>query len=103
MPVNHQQEEWRPLARLRRRVSIGLTCAMLAIYLGFILLVAFGKDLLRRPLVGTAEAPGLSLGIVLGAAVIVSAWVLTGIYAVWANRVLDRRVDEIRRRRRNAP
>ena len=33
--------------------------------------------------------PGLSLGILLGALVILVAWALTGIYVRWANRVYD--------------
>ena len=101
--MEQPEEAWRSLAKARWRVSIALTAAMLAIYLGFLLLVAFGKELLRMPLAGTAEAPALTLGIVLGAAVIVSAWVLTGIYAVWANRVLDPQVESLRRSRRTAP
>ena len=52
-----------------------LSAVMLVIYFGFILLVAYDK-----PLLGTQIVPGLSWGILLGALVIVSAWVLTAIY-----------------------
>lgn len=52
-----------------------LSILMLAIYIGFILLVAFGKGFLGSQLV-----PGLSWGVLLGALVIVVAWVLTFIY-----------------------
>ena len=41
----------------RWRVALSLTVAMMAVYFGFILLVAFNK-----PLLGRAIAPGLSLG-----------------------------------------
>ena len=68
----------------RWRVAISLTAAMMAVYFGFILLVAFNK-----PLLGTRIAPGLSLGILLGALVIVVAWVLTWIYIRWANEHYD--------------
>jgi uncharacterized membrane protein (DUF485 family) len=53
---------------------------MLATYFGFVLLVAY-----RKPLLGELVTPGLSLGILLGALVILVAWVLTGIYVRWAN------------------
>ncbi|HXE81632.1 MAG TPA: DUF485 domain-containing protein [Vicinamibacterales bacterium] len=76
----------------RRRVTGALTAAMMALYFGFILLVAFDKALLGR-----LVAPGLSLGILLGVLVIVAAWVLVGIYVAWANRSYDRRIAALRR------
>ena len=75
------------IARLtarRWRVALWLTAAMLAVYFGFILLIAFAK-----PLMGSPVAGGLTLGILLGVLVIVSAWVLTWIYVRWANRHYD--------------
>jgi uncharacterized membrane protein (DUF485 family) len=77
----------------RRRVTGMLTAAMMVLYFGFILLVAFDKPLLSR-----LVAPGLSLGILLGGLVIFAAWLLVGIYVVWANRSYDRRIAELRRR-----
>lgn len=79
------------LARRRWRIAIVLTMAMVAIYFGFILLVAYNK-----PLLGRLIAPGLSLGILLGALVIVLSWVLTWIYVRWANRHYDAALDELR-------
>ena len=75
----------------RWRVAISLTIAMMVAYFGFILLVAFNK-----PLLGTALMPGLSLGMLLGALVIVVAWVLTWIYVRWANTHYDASVDRLR-------
>jgi uncharacterized membrane protein (DUF485 family) len=74
----------RSLARTRWRVAAILTLLMVAVYFGFILLVAY-----QRALLGGLVSDGLSLGIVLGALVILSAWVLTLIYVQWANRVYD--------------
>ncbi|SRR5579883_1899534 len=78
------------LANERWRVSLGLTIAMMVIYFGFILLIAYNK-----PLLGTLLAPGLSLGILLGALVIVAAWVLIYVYIRWANNYYDRRIAKI--------
>ena len=66
---------------------------MMVLYFGFILLVAFAKPLLAAPLV-----PGLSLGILLGAVVIVAAWVLIWIYTRWANGHYDTKIAELRGR-----
>lgn len=65
--------------------------AMVAIYFGFILLVAFNK-----PLLGRLISPGLSLGVLLGALVIMSSWILTWIYVRWANKHYDRALHELR-------
>jgi uncharacterized membrane protein (DUF485 family) len=68
------------LSAPRWRVAISLTLVMLAVYVGFILLVAFDKPLLGRVLV-----PGLSVGILLGVLVIAVVWLLTWWYIRWAN------------------
>lgn len=85
----HDQVE--ALAKARWRVASALTAALLACYFGFILLVAFNK-----PLMGALLTRGLSLGILLGASVIVASWVLTGLYVYWANRHYDPRVADLR-------
>ena len=72
------------VAAAQWRIAISLTVAMMVCYFGFILLVAFGK-----PLLGQRVANGLSLGMLLGALVIVVAWVLTWVYVRWANRHYD--------------
>jgi uncharacterized membrane protein (DUF485 family) len=76
----------------RWRIAISLTIAMMVTYFGFILLVAFNK-----PLLGRLIAPGLSLGIFLGALTIVVAWVLTWIYISWANAHYDTSIRGLRR------
>ena len=75
------------LAARRWRVALVLTAAMLAVYFGFILLIAFDK-----PLMGSPVAGRLTLGILLGVLVIVAAWLLTWIYVHWANRHHDAEV-----------
>jgi uncharacterized membrane protein (DUF485 family) len=79
------------LAAERWRFSLWLTIAMMVIYFGFILLIAYNK-----PLLGTLIAPGLSLGILLGALVIVAAWVLIYVYVRWTNNYFDKKIANIR-------
>ena len=82
----------RALAAARWRVAIALTLAMMVIYFGFIALIAFARPFLAVPVV-----PGLSLGILLGALVIVASWILTWIYVRWANAHYDTAVDRLNR------
>jgi uncharacterized membrane protein (DUF485 family) len=77
----------------RRRVAGSLTIAMMVIYFGFILLIAYAKPTLTEPIV-----PGLSLGILLGALVILAAWLLIWIYVRWANTHYDRAIAGMRTR-----
>jgi uncharacterized membrane protein (DUF485 family) len=76
----------------RWRIAISLTIVMMVVYFCFILLVAFNK-----PFLGIIVVPGLSFGMLLGALVIVVAWVLTWIYVRWANGHYDASVQELRR------
>jgi uncharacterized membrane protein (DUF485 family) len=92
MSQKSKAEELEALAAARWRVAAVLTAGTLVSYFGFILLVAFNK-----PLMGKQIAPGLSLGILLGALVIAAAWVLTGIYVWWANNRYDKAVHQFRR------
>jgi uncharacterized membrane protein (DUF485 family) len=80
------------LAAARWRMAIGLTVAMMAVYFGFILLVAFDK-----PLLATLVTGGLSLGMLLGALVILTAWVLMWVYVRWANAHYDTAIEGMRR------
>ena len=84
-------EPLRALARTRWRVAISLTALMVMVYFGFIVLIAYDK-----PLMATLVAPVLSLGILLGALVIVASWVLTYAYISWANRSYDPELERLR-------
>ena len=80
------------LAR-RWRVSLVLTALLFVLYYGYIVLIAVDRELLSMK-IGDVT----TLGIPLGAAVIVGAWALTAAYVVWANRHYDPEVDRLRRR-----
>ena len=65
---------------------------MVVVYFGFILLIAFNKELM-----GTLLIPGLSVGILGGALVIVASWLLTWYYVRWANKHYDSELRELSR------
>lgn len=77
-------ERLRALAAKRWRIALTLTAAMIVIYFGFIALIAYDRAVLA-----TLVAPGLTLGILLGALVIVVSWLLTFGYVRWANAHYD--------------
>jgi uncharacterized membrane protein (DUF485 family) len=80
---------------VRRRSSFAWTLAavMLVIYLGFILAVAFARDLMAMK-VGSGVA---SFGILAGLAVILAAFLLTGIYVWRANTRFDDLTRDLRK------
>ena len=80
------------LARRRWNVALSLTAIMIVMYFGFILLIAYNKPLLATPV-----TPGLTLGILLGALVIVASWLLTWVYVAWANAKYDPELHELQR------
>jgi uncharacterized membrane protein (DUF485 family) len=85
-------KELRALAGRRWRIALTLTGAMMATYFGFLFIVAYAK-----PFAGSLVSPGLSWGILLGALVIVVAWIVTGIYVSWANSKYDTELGRLRK------
>jgi uncharacterized membrane protein (DUF485 family) len=73
------------LVRRRQIVGWSLSILMLIIYFGFILTIAYAPKFLGMPL-GSGI---MTVGIPIGLAVIVSAFVLTGIYVAIANSTYD--------------
>ena len=76
-----------------KRTSFGwtLTIAMLVVYYGFILLVAFNKEFLSQKL----GAGVLTMGMPIGLGVIVFTIVITAIYVRRANSEFDQLSDDI--------
>jgi len=90
-PERSRDERLRTLARTRWRFAIVLTAAMVAVYFGFVALIAF-----QKPLLGRLVTRGLSVGILLGVIVIASTWALTWLYVRWANDRYDSELTKLR-------
>lgn len=91
---DQSRDELNRLVGRRWRIGGVLTGVMMVAYFGFILLVAFAK-----PTAGELVAGGqVSIGILVGASVIVLAPLLTSIYVRWANRYYDPAVKALRDR-----
>jgi uncharacterized membrane protein (DUF485 family) len=67
-----------------RRIAAWIIAIILVLYFGLILMIALAKPFLARLI-----APGLSVAILLGTIVTISAWILTIAYVRWANRHYD--------------
>lgn len=88
-------DDIRALARARWRVAIGLSAVVFVLYFGFILAVAFAKEAIAVQII-----PGVSVGILAGAVVIVGAWITTWVYVAWANRHFDSSLKAINEKAR---
>jgi uncharacterized membrane protein (DUF485 family) len=86
----------RDLDAARWRVALILTALMVLLYFGFILLVAYGRELLAVQIV-----PGLTLAILLGALVIIASWILTWVYVRWAGAHYDPGIEVLDRESRS--
>jgi len=83
--------QYQELKAKRMRFGVWLTVAMLVVYYGFILLVAFDKALLA-----TRIGQGvMTLGMPIGLGVILFTVVITAIYVRRANNEFDRLSDNI--------
>jgi uncharacterized membrane protein (DUF485 family) len=87
-----QEPLFRELVERRTRFAWVLSATMLVIYFGFILLIAFAPSLLGTPIDGGVTTVGIPVGLF----VIVSAFVLTGIYVYRANSEFDPMTREIK-------
>lgn len=90
----HEIIESAPFKKLvsrRWQVSLTMTLIILTIYIGFLLLVAYNKELLAIK-IGTYY----TLAIPVGLGIIVTAWLMTGIYVYWANNSYDNAVNELK-------
>ena len=82
-------EPLRALAAARSRIALTLTAVMIVVYYGFIALIAYDRALLS-----VLIAPGLTVGILLGALMIVVSWLLTYIYVRWTNTHYDEQLAQ---------
>ncbi|WP_426173740.1 DUF485 domain-containing protein [Massilia sp. TWR1-2-2] len=84
---------YQKLVRVRTVFGWTLTAMMMIVYYGFILLIAFDKELLAA----RVGAGVLTWGISVGLFVIVFTVLVTGIYVWRANQQFDELTDAIRR------
>jgi len=83
--------EFKQMVSKRWTFSIVLTITLFVIYYGYIVLIATNKPFMAQK-IGEVT----TLGIPLGVAVILLSWVLTAVYVIWANKVHDPEVRDLK-------
>ncbi|MGL4996690.1 MAG: DUF485 domain-containing protein [Deefgea sp.] len=86
-----QNPKFQELVRKKSSLSWLLTLVMLAIYYGFILVIAFSPATLGQSLSGGVTTIGIPIGIL----IILSVFVITGIYVRRANTEFDQLTREV--------
>lgn len=80
-----QHPDFIQLVRRKQNLYWSLSLAMLVIYYGFVLLVAFSPSTLGQSLSGGVTTVGMLVGVV----IVLLAFALTGFYVYRANHVID--------------
>ncbi len=88
-----ESRKYRELVRQRSRLGWLLTAVMLVIYYGYVLLIAFDKELLATRVGSGVTTWGMPIGLF----VIVFTIVITGLYVRHANSVYDEMTEQIKR------
>ncbi|MBJ7222697.1 MULTISPECIES: DUF485 domain-containing protein [unclassified Brenneria] len=83
---------FRELVNKRQRFATILSLIMLVLYVGFILLIAFAPGWLGTPI---ASGSSITRGIPIGVGLIVTSFILTGIYVYRANGEFDRLTKQL--------
>jgi len=86
-------QEFKRMVSTRWTISVVLTIVLFVIYYGYIVLIAVDKPFMAQK-IGEVT----TLGIPLGVLVILLSWVLTAVYVVWANKVHDPEVRNLKGR-----
>lgn len=85
--------KYEELVSKRTRLAWILSILMLGIYYAFVLVIAFNPAILGTPI---SENSVITIGIPIGVAIIVFAFILTGIYVVRANGEFDELSKQIK-------
>lgn len=88
-----EDPDFKSLSGQKRAISTVLTVIELALYFGFIALIAFNKPFLAGKLTAGSAT---TIGIPIAVGVIFLSWVLTGVYVWWANTTYDGLVKRVR-------
>lgn len=83
--VRHNPK-FQTLVKRRGRLALILSALVLVAYYSFMMIVAFAPNLLHTPL---SEGSALTIGVPVGAAIIVVSWLLTGVYSHFANNAFE--------------
>jgi uncharacterized membrane protein (DUF485 family) len=74
------------LSQTRAKFAYLLSTIILIVYYGFVLVVGFAPEFLSQPM---SDGSTLSIGVPIGASILVFIWLMTGVYVRRANKEFD--------------
>jgi uncharacterized membrane protein (DUF485 family) len=83
--------EFKDLVRKRTTVSVTLTVIICTVYFGFLLIIAFDKELFAYKI-----GENMTLGLPAGVGIIIFTWLITGFYVYWSNRYFDQDILKLK-------
>lgn len=87
-----QNPKFRQLVERRSRFSWSLSAIVIAVFYGFVMVVAFNPKAIGQPI---AEGSMWTVGIVFGLAMFICFWLMTAIYVRRANTEFDAISQEV--------
>jgi uncharacterized membrane protein (DUF485 family) len=83
---------FKELVKRRNRFAWPMAIFILVVYYTYILVIAFNPSVMSTPI-----SPGsvISIGIPIGAGIILLSWIMTGVYVHRANTVFDELTNRI--------
>ena len=81
------------LVKRRSRFAWTMSIIVLVVYYTYILVIAFKPEVFATPI---SSGSVISIGIPIGAGIILMAWIMTGIYTQRANSEFDEITKQIR-------
>jgi uncharacterized membrane protein (DUF485 family) len=91
--------KFQQLVTTRGKFAWTLAITVLAVFYGFVMLIAFQPEFLGRAI---ADGSKLTIGVAFGVAIFVSFWLLTALYVRRANGEFDALTAEIVKEARDA-
>lgn len=88
-----QSPEFKAMVRKRWIISLSLTALMLIVYIGYLLSITYKKEAMA-----TLIGDRITISLPIGLGVIIFAWLMTGVYAWWANNRYDKEVEEMKKK-----
>jgi uncharacterized membrane protein (DUF485 family) len=83
---------FKELVARRNRLAWSLAIIVLVVYYTYILVIAFDPAVFGTPISGKSV---ITIGIPIGAGIILMCWLMTGLYVNRANKVYDELTEEV--------
>jgi len=85
-------DRFKNLIRKRWTFSYFMLAVLFVVYFGYVFTIALNKEFVVQKV-----GQYVNVGIYMSIGVIIAAWLLTIIYVIWANKVYDKEVEELKK------